>query len=943
MQDKRGKRNRRIRRRVPVEKSSARGGPITSDRESDAPSVNPNRTALLASEEDAAPWHALTVEQAYARLETGPRGLGAESARERLTEHGFNELAEQGRVSVLRLLLSQFANVLTLILLLAIGISAYLGWETEAIVIAVIVLFSVLLGFFQEYRAENAVAALRQLTAPTATVLRDGVEQAIAASLLVPGDLVRLTTGSRVPADIRLVEARSLQTDEAALTGESTPVGKHAELTVPAAAGIGERCNLAFSGTLVTHGKALGVVVATGMDTEFGQVVRMLGQAAARKTPLQNNLDRVGRHLAVFALAIVAVICAQGVVRGESLVEMLIFGFALAVAVVPEALPAVVTVSLAIGARRMAARHALIRRLPAVETLGCTSVICSDKTGTLTRDEMTVRKILTAERLATLSGTGYEPFGRLIFNGESIEPSPLETAVLQAAVLCSDAELVSSPGSRAAIKGDPTEAALIVAAAKIGLKKAELERQSPRIDEIPFSSESKRMTTLHRIAAEGRVVAYAKGAAEVILAACTHQLVAGDQERLLDEMQRSLILEQAHELADQALRVLAVARKSDAALATAEQGMVFLGLVGMIDPPRSESQAAVAMCEQAGIKVVMITGDHPSTARAVAREVGILKSGRLVTGRELEALDDRDLQHLVAETDVYARVSPKHKLRVVEALQKNGQVVAMTGDGVNDAPALKRADIGIAMGITGTDVSREAAAMILTDDNFASIVAAVEEGRGIFNNIRKYLMYLLAANIGEIGLVASAALLGLPMPLSAVQILYVNLATDGLPALALALDPNESDLMRRSPRDPLAGIFTGPVVTLMVAGGVWSMLVNLGLFFWASQQPQHTEAMAMTIVFAALVLTEFFKAFSYRSYDRSVFSRTFSNRWLNLAIVWELALLLALIYVPPLQELFGTVSLDGFQWLVIAGAAFSIIPTLEVVKWWSVRRRPSGA
>ncbi len=931
------KRDRRRRRQVPFgTPAKPRGAaPITAV-ENAPPTVR--STNPIDDLADEVPWHAIPLDQALAALKVGRRGLDEADAQQRLAEQGFNELVEQERVSVLRLFIAQFANVLTLILLLAIGISAYLGRDTEAIVIAVIVLFSVLLGFFQEFRAEHAVAALRQMTAPTATVIREGIEKTISASLLVTGDLIRLTTGSRVPADVRLLEVKSLQTDEAALTGESTPVGKRDNETAPESAGIGERVNMAFSGTLVTHGRGLGLVVATGMNTEFGQVVRMLGQAAARKTPLQRNLDRVGKILALFALVIVAVICAQGVIRGESLVEMLIFGFALAVAVVPEALPAVVTVSLAIGARRMAARNALIRRLPAVETLGCTSVICADKTGTLTRDEMTVRKVFTGDRLVTLSGTGYEPFGRLICNGESVSPSALEISVLQAATLCSDAELLSSPGGRATIKGDPTEGALIVAAAKIGLKKAELEQRFARIDEIPFTSETKRMTTLHRID-DTHTVAYAKGAAEIILASCA-QRMTGQGDVALDDEQRSIILEQAHELADQALRVLAVAQKSDVTIAGAECGMTFLGLVGMIDPPRSESQAAVAMCEQAGIKVVMITGDHPSTARAVAREIGILKTGRLVTGGELEAVDDRDLQHLVGETDVYARVSPQHKLRVVEALQKNGHVVAMTGDGVNDAPALKRADIGIAMGISGTDVSREAAAMILTDDNFASIVAAVEEGRGIFNNIRKYLMYLLAANIGEIGLVGSAALLGLPMPLSAVQILYVNLATDGLPALALALDPNESDLMHRKPRDPLAGIFTRPVVTLMLAGGLWSMLVNLGLFFWAMQQPEHTQPMAMTIVFAALVLTEFFKAYTYRSYDRSIFSRTFSNKWLNMAILWEFGLLLALIYVPLLQQLFGTLPLDAFDWLVIVGAAFSIVPVLEGVKWWSVRRRP---
>ncbi len=866
------------------------------------------------------------------RLASSRSGLDEAEATARLQRHGVNRFATQRRASAVRLLFGQFANVPILILLLAIAVSASVGHETEAIVIAVIVLFSVLLGFVQEFRTERAVEALHRLAAPTATVVRGGRERTIGADHLVPGDVIRLAAGHRVAADIRLIESWSLRADEAALTGESAPVDKQPlERFAAKKAALGERGNMAFAGTLITYGRGTGVVVATGMDTEFGRIVSLLAEAVPRRTPLQDNLDRVGKTLAVCALAIVAVVCTAGILRGGSAVDLLIFGFAVAVAVVPEALPAVVTISLAIGARRMARRNALIRRLPAVETLGCTSVICSDKTGTLTKDEMTARKLWTHQRLLTLTGIGYEPFGRLICNGETVSPAPAEIALLQAATLASDATLTTAGGGRAGIQGDPTEGALVVAAAKAGLHRAELERRLPRIGEIPFASEARRMTTLHR-AEDGRIVACSKGAVEVLLGDCA-TLLTEHGERPLGEDERVLILEQTHRLAAQALRVLAVATKDPATPADAERGMTLLGLVGMIDPPRPESKDAVEQCQQAGIRVVMITGDHPSTARAVASELGILTTGRLATGAEIDRMPPAEFDHAVEEIDVYARVSPEHKLRVVQALQKQGHVVAVTGDGVNDAPALKQADIGIAMGITGTDASKEAAAMMLTDDNFASIVAAVEEGRGIFDNIKKYLMYLLAANIGEIGLIGCAALIGLPMPLTAVQILYVNLATDGLPALALAVDPPDQGTMRRRPRDPRAGIFTPSVVTLMLAGGLWSMAANLGLFHWAIRQDHLTNEMAMTLVFVALVLTEFCKAFSYRSFDRSILRGPFGNRWLNLAILWELALLLGLIYVPPLRHWFGTYPLGIAEWAVVIGSAFSIVPSLELMKW----------
>jgi Ca2+-transporting ATPase len=611
---------------------------------------------------------------------------------------------------------------------------------------------------------------------------------------------------------------------------------------------------------------------------------------------------------------------------------MFLFGIALAVAIVPEALPAVVTISLALGVQRMAKRNALVRRLPAVETLGSTSVICSDKTGTLTRDEMTGRKIYAGGETFEVTGTGFEPKGAFIRDGQPVEPPEILKLLLRAAALTSDARLSRDEG-RWQIKGDPTEGALVVLAAKAGLKKIELERQFPRLHEIPFSSEAKRMTTLHR--SPSGLVAYAKGAPEIILAGCAQVLTQRGTARL-DEAAREDTLRIAREMARQALRVLAIAYKPNAQLEDCERDMVFLGLVGMIDPPRSEARAAIQRCDQAGIKTVMITGDHPVTAEAVARELNLLKNGRVITGIELDAAGEREFEREVENVSVYARVSPVHKLRVITALQKKNHVVAMTGDGVNDAPALKKADIGIAMGVTGTDVSKEAAAMTLTDDNFASIVAAVEEGRGIFNNIKKYLMYLLSSNIGEIGLILGAALLGLPIPLTAVQILYVNLATDGLPALALAVDPPEDDLMRRPPRNPRTGIFTRPVIVLMIVGGLWSMIVNLALFAWLLDTGRGLrEAMAM--IFVLLVMIEFFKAYNFRSDRVSALHRTFANRWLNIAVSCELLILVLIVYVPFFQTLLGTFSMGAKDWLLIVALALTITPALEVLKWLARR------
>lgn len=821
----------------------------------------------------------------------------AEAAR-LLAEVGPNELQAAKPISALRLLMDQFKNVLVIILLLATAVSAILGHEVEAIAITIIVLFSVALGFVQEFRAERAIEALKQLTAPTATVIRDGEEVEIPARDVVPGDVLILETGDRVAADGVLTLSASLHAMESALTGESVPVQKQAPE------------DHVFAGTVITMGRGQARVTATGMRTEFGKIATMLSTVEVGKTPLQTTLDRLGTTLGKAALVVIAIIVGIGLFRGQDFIEIFIFGIALAVAVVPEALPAVVTISLALGVQRLVKRQALMRRLPAVETLGSTSVICSDKTGTLTKDEMTVRIVWTSDvqRPSSNAFLGTSDAGR---------------RTLTAATLCCDAHAVHDPATqRWKVKGDPTEAAIVIRAMQDGLHKEELERQHPRIAEFPFTSERKRMTTIHQ--REGGHNAYSKGAPEVIVASCD-----------LDEADRAVILEQARVMASQALRVLAVAEKDvfdpHAPIDDHEQGMTFVGLIGMMDPPREEAAQALRTCEQAGIRVIMITGDHPITAQAVARELGVFRHDRVITGVELTGMTEADLETVIDDVDVYARVAPSHKLRLVEMLQRKGHVVAMTGDGVNDAPALRKADIGVAMGITGTDVAKEAADMTLTNDNFASIVAAVEEGRGIFGNIKKYLMFLLSSNIGEIGLIAVSAMMGLPAPLTAVQLLYINLATDGLPALALAVDPPENDLMQQQPRDTKHGIFTRRVRFLMIAGGVWSTIINLGVYLWAENSgKEHTEAMTMT--FVSLILVQFFKAYSFRSDHVSTFTKPFANRWLNYAVVWELIMLLGVVYIPALHLPFGTFSLTVVDWIVVVLAALTILPLLEVVK-----------
>jgi P-type Ca2+ transporter type 2C len=747
-------------------------------------------------------WHNLGPGEVIQSLDSGFDGLTRPEAERRLGQYGPNELVEKEKTRPWVLFLEQFKDFLIIILLAAAAISGVLaltgqGDIWDPILIVIIVFFAAGLGFAQEYRSGKAMEALKQMTAPTATVIRDGQEYEVSAADLVPGDIILLETGDRIPADARLIEAVNLRTDEAPLTGESTSVEK----MTGAIAGdvpVADRRNMAYTGTSVVYGRGRAVVTSTGMATEFGEIAGMLQEVKPPPTPLQVSLNRIGKVLGIACLVICAAVAGVGMAVGvfDHILDAFIWGVSLAVAAVPEALPAVTTICLALGVQRMVKRHALLRRLPAVETLGCTNFICSDKTGTLTQNEMTVRRINVNGRTIEVSGVGYEPEGGFHMDGASVNPQDDShlLRLLTAAVLCNDSRLTNVDGVWQ-IKGDPTEAALLVVAAKAGIRPG--ESTAPRVAEVPFSSERKRMTTIHDTP-QG-VVAYSKGAPEVVLDSCTRVYSEGT-ERELREQDRETILQANQEMAAGALRVLGLAYKSlpdkelgGEALEGTEQGMVWLGLLGMIDPPREEVKQAVALCREAGITSVMITGDHKLTAEAIARELDILGEGGIaLSGSELDKLKAEELDGLVEEIKVYARVSPAHKMRIVEALQGRGHVVAMTGDGANDAPALKKADIGVAMGITGTDVTKEAGAMILTDDNFASIVAAVEEGRNIFANIRKYLIYLLSCNIGEVLLMLAAFVIGVAtgwyrvVPLVALQILVVNLVTDGLPALALA-------------------------------------------------------------------------------------------------------------------------------------------------------------
>ncbi len=893
------------------------------------------------------------VNSVFEELEVSEAGLSSEKASKRLKEYGENELKENEKVSVLQLFISQFKSILIIILIIASIVSALLGELIDAIVIIFTVFLAGILSFVQEYRAEKSIELLRSLTSPEATVIRDGVEKKIPSKKLVLGDLILIQTGDRIPADARIIKGFNLKTDESSLTGESVPVQKSIE-TLPSETPEADRTNMVYTGTAVAYGRGSAIVTATGMNTAFGELAGLLGTIERSKTPLQESLDKFGRWIGIATLIIVAFVAMLGVFYGFPLLDMFLWGVALAVAAIPEALPAVVTVGLGLGVRRMVKRHALVRKLPSVETLGATNVICSDKTGTLTQNKMTVERICVNEQILKVTGAGYSPEGEVFKGNKKVSADDVHLHVLLlGAVLCNDADFFKE-NEKWEIKGDPTEAALVVAAAKTGLLKVDLDQKYPRLGEIPFSSERKRMTTFNKLEADSGsfplkgLVAFSKGAPEVILSSCTKIFLDGEIRSLSPEM-KQLIAGKVREMADQALRVMALSFRSldegpslenissgEFSSEEIEEDMVFLGLMGMRDPPREEVKVAIQKCADAGIKTVMITGDHKITASAVAKELGILKENDLtLTGSELDSLGDAEFEGKVERVSVYARVYPTHKLRVIDAFKKKGYIVAMTGDGVNDAPALKAADMGIAMGITGTDVSKEASSMILTDDNFASIVAAVEEGRNIFKNIRNFITYGLSAHIGEVLIVLISILGWQILPLLAVQILWINLITDGLPPMALSVEPPDSGIMRQKPRNVEEGLITRREIAAGLGIGGLIALQALIILAWAVDRGFPLEKL-QTLIFTLVVFSEMFNAFNWRSDRYSIFSLgLFTNRSLVYAVLTTIILQLVVIYVPFFQTAFRTVPLSFTEWGVVLALASTTFISMELVKYFS--------
>jgi Ca2+-transporting ATPase len=853
-------------------------------------------------------------------------------------------LAKEKKVSLFIIFFRQFANLLIIILLVAAALTFWLEDVLDGVVILAIVFLSAVLGFIQEYRAEKAAAALQRLAAPLALVIRDGREQGIPADQVVPGDVLLLAAGDRVAADARLLLAVDLKVEEALLTGESHPVEKKAEARLKATPSIADQHNMVFGGTVVTSGRARAVVTATGMATEFGRIARMLGEVQPEKTPLEQRLVTVGRAIALIALLAGASIATLKYLRGYEWLSIVMWVISLAVATVPESLPTVITGSLAIGTSRMARRRAIVKRLPAVETMGAVTVICTDKTGTLTKNEMTVRRLLVDGMDLEITGLGYEPVGVFRQGQEDFVPqaSPLVLLAAKVGVLCNDAALETTE-SGWLMRGDPTEGALLVLGRKAGLDPGKLATDQPRVAEIPFSSERQLMTTLHQ-ASDGILVCV-KGAPERLLPRCS-RLAAAQGERPLTEDDRRAIMAQGATYAMGALRLLGLACRSldkvpDKLSQDVEEDLVWVGLAGLMDPPRPEAQEAVAQCRKAGIKVIMITGDHPDTALAVAREIGLVGAGSpsrpLIQGGELTRLSDRELKAALPSVSVFARVAPEQKLRLVNLLKEEGEVVAMTGDGVNDAPALKRADIGVAMGITGTEVTKETASMILLDDNFATLVGAVEEGRAIYDNIKKYLVFLLSCNLTLILVLSGAFVLKLPIALLALQILWINIIIDGPPALALGVDPKAPDLMARPPRGVREGIFTPAVLVLITVSTLYLTSFLLGVFAYFAPT---SEVEARTLLFVNTMLAMLMLALNCRSDFHSLFTvGFFRNRSLVLAILVSLVLAVAVVEWPFLARFFDTVPLTFKEWLLATVVSLGLIPVLEMTKALIRRRR----
>lgn len=899
-------------------------------------------------------WHQMATDDLLSELEVhSDQGITDEQAATRRETMGWNELSEGARVSPIALLLNQFKDFMVLVLAGATLVSGLLGEYLDAITIISIIILNGILGFVQEFRAERSLRALKQLSAPSAKVIRQGQLKHLPAKELVPGDIVVLESGDRIPADVRWIETNSCYVEESALTGESMPVNKHNQVIARGDIPLGDMKNMGFMGTMMSRGNAKCVVIRTGMDTEMGKIAHLIESTETMETPLQHRLEQLGKILIIVALALTVMVVVAGILHGQPALAMFLAGVSLAVAAIPEGLPAIVTIALAIGVQRMIKRKAIVRKLPSVETLGCASVICSDKTGTLTQNKMTVTRLWLGGRMLEVSGEGYEPTGHVTENGLPIDMKNDQALrrLLQISALCNNAHLeekVVNPSEQMRqskskkkdltemeeqsawnIKGDPTEGALLVMAAKLGATPSSLGTAYTRESELPFDSERKRMSVV--VSHQGGRLVYTKGAPDVLIDRCNYILWDGKVVPFTATFKQRV--QAANEqLAKQALRVLGLAyrdlksNENTADEDRVESQLVFAGLTGMIDPPRREVRDAIVQCRRAGIKTVMITGDHQLTAEAIANQLGIIpKQGQTINGAQLSQLDDDQLDKIVDQVYVYARVSPEHKLRIVKSLQRKGHIVAMTGDGVNDAPAIKAADIGIAMGQSGTDVTKEASSLILSDDNFSTIVSAIEEGRGIYENIRKFIRYLLASNVGEILVMFFAMIAGLPLPLVPIQILWVNLVTDGLPAMALGVDQPEKDLMLHRPRSAKENIFARRLGWKIVSRGFLIGICTLAAF-WITLGADHNNAdqlrLAQSVAFATLVMAQLIHVFDCRS-SRSIFHRNIlQNRVLVLAVLSSLVLMLGVMYFEPLQPIFKTVPLGLREWcltLIMAG------------------------
>jgi Ca2+-transporting ATPase len=866
-------------------------------------------------------------------------GLTGEEAEKRTKQYGPNQLAAKKGRSPWSIFFAQVNSIIIWILFAAAIISGFLKeWVDSLAIIGIIILNSVL-GFIQEYRAEKSLAALRKLSSPSSRVIRSGKSLSIPSNEIVPGDLIELEAGDKVPADSRLVYTTgNFATQEASLTGESVPVNKISNPIREDEIALADRINMVYMGTAVVSGKARAIVVSTGMQTELGRIADMIQEIEEDSTPLQKRLEQFGKWIVVLCLVLVTMVFVLGYLRGGKILDLFLTSVSLAVAAIPEGLPAVVTIALALGVQRMVKRNCLIRKLPSVETLGCTNVICSDKTGTLTKNEMTAKAVFVGDKFFQVTGIGYEPRGEFHCDGENINPLEIHglSRAMNIAVLCNGAKLIHEEGNYR-ILGDPTEAALLTLAAKAGIDVDKMENDYPFVAEIPFDSERKKMTMIRRKGKE--YIAFIKGAPDVLLSYCT-QKETDDKQAKITQADKENIMAVNNKMADQALRVLGVAyRRMDAMpenvnAETIERDLIFAGLIAMIDPPREEVKLAIENCQTAGINSVMITGDHKNTAVAIARELGFFQSNSLaMTGKELDNVSQEEFESLVDQTAVYARVSPEHKLRIVKAWRKRGQVVAMTGDGVNDAPAIKEADIGVAMGITGTDVTKEVSDMVITDDNFASIVAAVEEGRGIYDNIKKFIHYLLSCNAGEIMVMFVSSLIGFPIPLLPIHILWVNLVTDGLPALALGMDPIEKDVMKKPPR-----ILNEPIITrsggrVMLAQGAFIAFCSLLAFWYVISIENEGLARARTACFIVLSCSQLFHSFNCRSMDKSLFTLgVFGNKKLIGAALISFILQMAVVYVPILQIIFKTEPLGLFDWVLVLVISSFPFWAMEMVK-----------